>query len=311
MNIREFFYLNKTDRRVVVFLSLLTAGALAVILFMGHGEDTTPLTAQDSIDIARGARGKEFGNRSYRNDGYYRGRQSYQGYYDQGMPQQHKPFAFDPNTADSTTLLRLGLAPWQVRNIYRYRAKGGRFRSPESFAQVYGLDKQQYEQLRPYIRIADEFRPAADFVKDSLRSHRDTVRYPIKLLPTEFIVLNKADTTQLKKVPGIGSGWARRIMSYGERLGGYVDVMQLTEMDGFPPEALEFFIVEDPHPRKININTLTLNQLRHHPYINFYQARAIHDYRRTKGPLTSLDQLRQLKDFPPEALERLAPYVEF
>lgn len=26
-------------------------------------------------------------------------------------------FPFDPNTADSTQLLRLGLQPWQVRNI--------------------------------------------------------------------------------------------------------------------------------------------------------------------------------------------------
>ena len=29
-------------------------------------------------------------------------------------------FPFDPNTADSNQLLRLGLQPWQVRNIYRY-----------------------------------------------------------------------------------------------------------------------------------------------------------------------------------------------
>lgn len=33
-------------------------------------------------------------------------------------------FEFDPNEADSTQLLRLGLAPFQVRSIYRYRAKG-------------------------------------------------------------------------------------------------------------------------------------------------------------------------------------------
>src|SRR3712207_9469155 len=34
-------------------------------------------------------------------------------------------FDFDPNTADSTQFLALGLRPWQVRNIYKYRAKGG------------------------------------------------------------------------------------------------------------------------------------------------------------------------------------------
>ena len=34
-------------------------------------------------------------------------------------------FAFDPNTADSTQLLRLGLPSWMVHHIYRYRASGG------------------------------------------------------------------------------------------------------------------------------------------------------------------------------------------
>ena len=35
------------------------------------------------------------------------------------IPTRPKPetFPFDPNTADSTQLLRLGLQPWQVRNI--------------------------------------------------------------------------------------------------------------------------------------------------------------------------------------------------
>ena len=45
--------------------------------------------------------------------------------------------------------------------------------------------------------------------------------------------------------------------------------------------------------------------------MNFYQARAVSDYRRLKGKLTSLSQLRLLKDFTPEAIERLRPYVEF
>ena len=48
-------------------------------------------------------------------------------------------FPFDPNTADSTSLLRLGLAPWQVRSIYRYRARHGRFHVPEDFKRVPGM----------------------------------------------------------------------------------------------------------------------------------------------------------------------------
>ena len=37
--------------------------------------------------------------------------------------------AFDPNTADSTLLLQLGLQPWQVRSVYKFRAHGGVYMS--------------------------------------------------------------------------------------------------------------------------------------------------------------------------------------
>ena len=69
---------------------------------------------------------------------------------------QGELFSFDPNTADSTQLLRLGLRPWQVRNIYKYRAAGGRYRKPTDFARLYGLTLKQYQRLEPYIRIEQE-----------------------------------------------------------------------------------------------------------------------------------------------------------
>ena len=55
----------------------------------------------------------------------------------------------------------------------------------------------------------------------------------------------------------------------------------------------------------------TLNELKRHPYINFFQAKAITDYRRLRGPIHSLQDLRLSKDFPPEAIQRLEPYVEY
>lgn len=44
---------------------------------------------------------------------------------------------------------------------------------------------------------------------------------------------------------------------------------------------------------------------------NFAQAKAITDYRRLHGPLHSLNELRLSKDFPPEAIKRLLPYVAY
>ena len=45
---------------------------------------------------------------------------------------------FDPNTADSLSLLELGLKPWQAKNLLRYREKGGRYREPADFRKLYG-----------------------------------------------------------------------------------------------------------------------------------------------------------------------------
>ena len=141
---------------------------------------------------------------------------------------------------------------------------------------------------------------------DSVKAH-----YQVKIKPGEHVVLNTADTTVLKTVPGIGSYYAKKVVAYGQRLGGYVSVDQLDEIEGFPLDAKEYLTIEDATPRKLNVNTLTLNELRKHPYINFYQAKAITEYRRLHGPLRSLTDLRLSKDFPPEAIQRLEPYTDF
>ena len=219
------------------------------------------------------------------------------------------------NTAatDSTLLLSLGLQPWQVRSIYRYRAKGGIYRQPSDFARLYGLTVKQYKELLPYIHISDEYKSAAEVYgrTDAVRSGRDTLRYPVKLQPGQYVTLDDADTASLRKVPGIGRYYASRIVRYRNDLGGYVSVAQLSEIEGIPEAALSYFRLTGGAVRKLNLNRLTLNELKHHPYINFYQARRIIDYRRLKGPLHSINDLRLLKDFSQRDIERLRPYVEF
>jgi DNA uptake protein ComE-like DNA-binding protein len=239
-------------------------------------------------------------------------------HYYASSPKKVERFAFDPNTADSTQLLRLGLQPWQVRNIYNYRAAGGIYRQPIDFAKLYGLTVKQYRELEPYIRISSDYLPASTLVKErasySPKATKDTVvvyQRPTKIKATEHIVLNTADSTALTTIPGIGPYYARRIIQYGNRLGGYVSVEQLDEIDDFPTEAKQYLVINNPAPKKLNINQLSLNELRRHPYINFYMAKAITDYRRLHGTITSLNELRLIKDFTPEVIKRLTPYVAY
>lgn len=292
----KFFYLQKSDRHVLTLLLCIIVAALAVIYFTDSRQEEAP--AMTEVDAPKSTK-KKYQKKHHT--------------YDQGQPRQPELFPFDPNTADSTQLLRLGLQPWQVVNIYKYRAAGGVYRKPRDFARLYGLTLKEYRRLEPYIRISEENMPADRyFYKYDPIEERDTIRYPIKLQPEDRVVLNLADTTQLRKVPGIGSYFARKIVEYRERLGGYYRVQQLLEIEDFPETAVGFFIIPDETElRKININRLSLNELKKHPYLNFYQARQIVDFRRLHGRLDNLQQLRLSRDFPPEAIERLEPYVEY
>lgn len=293
----KFFYLQKSDRRTIILLLCVIVAAVVVIKVIDDGstEEAAPtLQVTDKQDHRQ--------RQQPRNHAYY-----------QTEERKAELFPFDPNTADSTQLLRLGLQPWQVRNIYKFRAAGGVYRQPRDFARLYGLTLKQFRRLEPYIRIKEEDMPAERyFYKYEPIEERDTMKYPIKLQAEERIVLNRADTAQLRKVPGIGPYFARKIVEYRERLGGYYRVQQLLEIEDFPETAVDFFIIpDDTQLRKLNINRLSLNELKRHPYLNFYQARAIVDYRRLHGTIQSLDQLSLLRDFPREAIERLTPYVEY
>lgn len=303
--------MNRNDRRVAI--AAVCVGVLALVGIWIGGENPPTSTQGDEE-----TRDSSYSRESRLSRGSRENRDSSNSYYAVESRSVER-FPFDPNTADSTQLLRLGLQPWQVRNIYKYRAKGGIYRQKEDFAKLYGLTVKQYRELEPYIRISSDYQPAAILVetresRDSRYSSdtRDSsLRYPVKIKENEHVVLNTADTTQLRTVPGIGTYYAKEIVRHGQWLGGYVSVDQLDEIEGFPQESKKYFVIQGASPKKLNVNKLTLQQLRKHPYINYYQAKTILDYRRLHGKITSLDDLRLSKDFPPEAIRRLEPYVEF
>jgi DNA uptake protein ComE-like DNA-binding protein len=135
--------MNRNDRRVLIAALVVGVIVLTGIFFLGGESSSNP-----------SKRGEETKGKERRNIPYA-----------VAPSQQPETFYFDPNTADSTQLLRLGLQPWQVRNIYKYRAKGGVYRKKEDFARLYGLTVKDYRRLEPYIRISSDYLPAATLLK--------------------------------------------------------------------------------------------------------------------------------------------------
>ena len=106
-------------------------------------------------------------------------------------------------------------------------------------------------------------------------------------------------------------GIAKAIVAYRNRLGGFYDLKQLREISYVTSDLCKWFKLENVAVQKININDVSLEELRKHPYLNFYQARIIVDFRRKKGPIKSLSQLALYEEFTEKDLERLSFYLSF
>ena len=121
-------------------------------------------------------------------------------------------------------------------------------------------------------------------------------RVPTAVAVTEPIDLNIADTTLLKQLPGIGGAFAKWIVNYREKLGGYCESEQLLEvyrMDTTRYNAIKDFVIVDSTftPNKLKINTDEFKVLLKHPYLEYDDVKKIVNHREQKGMITSWKQL--------------------
>lgn len=138
-----------------------------------------------------------------------------------------------------------------------------------------------------------------------------TVKYPAGTV----IELNTADTTSLKKVPGIGTTFARRIVKFRNLLGGYASVSQLREVYGIDEERYgvlsPWFRVDTALVRRLKVNELPADSLCRHPYVNYRQAKSLVQLREQKGKLSGWVNLLLLEEFTEGDRKRLTPYLSF
>ena len=116
---------------------------------------------------------------------------------------------------------------------------------------------------------------------------------------TTTIDLNTADTTLLKQLSGIGSAYAKWIVSYREKLGGYCESEQLLEvykMDTTRYNGLKDFVKIDStfEPNKMKINSDSFKTLLKHPYLEYEDVKKIVNHREQKGLITSWEQLKTI-----------------
>lgn len=134
--------------------------------------------------------------------------------------------------------------------------------------------------------------------------------YLPKLKPGATIDLNTADTTLLKRVPGIGSSFARRIVKYRDLLGGYYVVEQLQEVYGMDRERYEAIYPYFTVGTAVRPLTLTIDSISYHPYLSWRHKRTLRRLLEAEQPL-DWSHLMSTGDFTRDDSLRLAPYMPF
>ncbi len=243
------------------------------------------------------------------------------------------PFYFDPNNLGVEGWQRLGVRDRTALSIDKYLNKGGRFRKPEDILKIYGLSDREKQQLLPFVRIGADakrsgenngvrswpqtvsglsdssgVKPGAHFASRFEAGHRSSYT---KSAAAE-VEINDADTTAWRSLPGIGQVLSKRIVSFREKLGGFYNITQLTEVYGITDST---FNLIRPYLRcnativKLNLNEASETELERHPYFRKNVARAIIHFRSQHGRFQELSQLRQIVIITQDIYQRLLPYA--
>ena len=139
-----------------------------------------------------------------------------------------------------------------------------------------------------------------------------------KVQSSEFKVqgsigINSADTTELKSLPGIGSFFARNIVEYREKLGGYVESSQLLEVYGF--DSVRFagifshIKLDSVATRKVRVNHDDFKTILRHPYIEYDDVKKVVKYRESKGMIKDWESYKNIINRDPD--DRLEMYLAF
>lgn len=179
-------------------------------------------------------------------------------------------------------------------------------------------DKRNRDNYRRYKDKEPVYKKNKKQSSDFSYEHKKEEKKEIKKYPKQekfnagiIIDVNTADTSILKKIPGIGSVISRNIVNYRNRLGGFYNTAQLLEVQYVDSTLLKWFEVKSDVFRKIRINKAGIDELRSHPYMDFYKAKAIIDFRRKRGSIDGMSQISMFEEFTEEDIDKLSHYFSF
>jgi competence protein ComEA len=232
---------------------------------------------------------------------------------------------FNPNAFTALDWQARGLPAWLAERLVKYKTAVGGFKAKEQIRKAYGLSDTTYARLAPYIQLPEQLPPreAGQYARN--RPDQYPNRKPFEATsgrfarkPTRLAAfdVNTADTTQLMQIRGIGRGYARRVVEYRQRLGGFLREDQLTEIYALrdAPDLVDSlrkytFVADGFSPVLVDVNNASFEVLQAHPYVGKRLARVLVAYRQQHGPFRQTTDLRQIRVLDEATFGKLQPYV--
>jgi DNA uptake protein ComE-like DNA-binding protein len=306
--ILDFFNIDKNDRKgLLVLISIL----LTVILINHWIENSKP-----EVSVIVYKNGEQVVEKQSDEDNLVYNNEK-------GSVKNTGKQLFNPNDATFNELLNVGFDKKTAYTLIHYRVKGAKFRIKNDLKKVYGLNEALYTSLVPYINLPDKLEPINYNKEKSAFSKSDeaessnayTPSKREKEIPFQPIEINSADTEQLITLKGVGLFYARKIIEYRTKLGGFIKKEQLLEVWGLDSDKYNVLLpqieLDKSKLTKININSVTLNQLKRHPYMSWKEANAIINYRKQHGRFNSMYDVEKIILLSDETLIKMYPYISF
>lgn len=231
-------------------------------------------------------------------------------------------FNFNPNTISEDSLSLLGFKNYMAKRWVKFREAGKEFKSVDDVLSIYGIDTNLVYRIEQNIQFPIKTFAKApaeknDLVKTEVKSKEpvQVKNYKVKvekILPP--LDLNNCTQEELRKIKGIGPKYAARIIKYRSILGGYAEKNQLMEVYGMTDSTylsiVDRLTITSP-PMKIQINTVSRQELSEHYLVSYKMAKLIHAYREEHGPFVDIEDFKQLKGIPEAKINKIIPYLDF